>query len=111
MDNLIVVSIDQSVISQAISFVQNKYIGHQMELIYHFPYLKSFTKITLLKLINNLKREDYTRNTLLFKQGDPFTHFFLIMHGEFDQTWMKQKKELDELRSVKMSYMVNQSNA
>lgn len=58
-----------------------------------FPYLRLYTRITLLKLFDVLQKENLTRNTLLFSQGQPFTHFYLIIYGEFEQLWNKQKSK------------------
>ena len=91
-----------------------KQVQQQMNLLTRFPYLANYTRITLLRLINNFKREDITRNTLLFKQGEPFTHFYLILHGEFDQLWHNTKHadraQSSPPKSARNKYNVNQTN-
>ena len=88
-----------------------------MNLITRFPFLHQ-TRSTRLKLINHFKKEDYTRNSLLFKQGDEFTHIYLILFGEFSQRWTNgnhnkpvapfQHKGQSDL-GIKKNYLVNKN--
>ena len=55
-------------------------------MITRFPFLHQ-TRNRRRELIKHFKKEDYTRNSILFKQGDEFTHIYLILFGEFSQRW------------------------
>ena len=58
----------------------------KMKFVSKFPFLQNFTKTTLLKLISNFKYTELKKNNFLFKQGEKFTHVYLIVCGEFIQS-------------------------
>lgn len=53
----------------------------------NFSYLNNFTKQTLKKLLSSSKLEEISNQGYLYKQGEKFTHFYLIIYGEFEQLW------------------------
>ena len=61
--------------------------GGNLNLLTSFGYLKGFTSKTLLKLSKLVEVEEVSHQGLLYKQGDPFTHFYLLVLGEYDQIW------------------------
>ena len=56
-----------------------------MDMIIKFPFLEHFTRPTLRRLINHFKKEEMLRNSILYRQGDEFTHIYLILFGEFSE--------------------------
>lgn len=61
-----------------------------LDLLRRFIYLRGFTSKTLQKLSKHLVVEEVSHQGLLYKQGDPFTHFYLLILGEYDQIWAEQ---------------------
>ena len=62
----------------------------RLALLRRYGYLKGFTQKTIEKLCKNLIIEEVSHQGLLYKQGDPFTHFYLFVLGEYDQIWQEQ---------------------
>jgi len=104
--SMVVLVIEGHVLSQALDQIAVKQVQQKMSLLTRFPYLQNYTRITLIKLINALRKIDLTRGTTLFTQGEPFTHFYLLICGEFDQFWVKQKGKSGQ--QSKNKYRINQ---
>ena len=84
-EKLLVAYIDHTVLTQALSSQIMKQIEYEMDMITKFPFLENFTRPTRLRLINHFKKEQMLRNSVLYRQGDEFTHIYLILFGEFSE--------------------------
>ena len=62
----------------------------KLAILRRYIYLRGFTHKTLMRLSKNIEVEEISHHGLLYKQGDPFTHFYLLVLGEFDQIWAEQ---------------------
>jgi len=50
------------------------------------PCFRYFTKTSILKFSYFLKKQKFIVNQVLYKEGDPATHVFIIKSGEFQMT-------------------------
>ena len=57
------------------------------QIMRNFIYLKSFTVKTLRKFIESMEVVDVSHGAYLCQQGDPFTHIYLIILGQYEVQW------------------------
>jgi len=58
----------------------------------NFSFLKGFTSKTLKKFIDHVELVSIPHHGLICRQGDPFTHFYLVLYGEYDQQWCEMQQ-------------------
>ena len=57
------------------------------------PEFRHWTKNALSKLSYFFQRKKYIRNQIVFQEGEPCNHVFIVFSGEFEV--IKKKKQLD----------------
>ena len=62
----------------------------------NFVYLKGFTVKTLRKFLDNVEVLDVPPQAYLCQQGDPFTHFYLIIFGQYEMQWTEFNLQYDQ---------------
>ena len=61
-----------------------------LNLFKRFNYLTNFTAKTLKRFKEIVEPEEVSHKGVLFNQGDKFTHFYLLVLGEFEQLWVEK---------------------
>ena len=92
---------------------EQKQLGSAIQLLRNFGFMRHFTRITLSKVRHHVKKVDFAKDSVVIRQGDPFTHFYLILNGEFEQLWEDHTCSGEEMKPVtkssKQNFLINKN--
>ena len=75
--------IDQSILTGIFSTIVLKQLHDEMSLLRKFPFMQSFGKATLQKVINKLEKCELNKDDILYKQGDEFKYVYFLIFGNY----------------------------
>lgn len=60
------------------------------------PQFRHWSKNALSRLTYYMPKQETRRNQVLFKEGDPCTHIFVVVEGEFEITkWVRPQRNME----------------
>ncbi len=85
--------LDRQTYKRVLMKIEQKRLNKAVGFLHSLPFFKSWTRSTISKFQYFFTRQEFSRNHVVFKEGDPIDYIYLIFSGEFELS-MKQRSQV-----------------